>query len=239
MKRESLVSEKALPDAKAESKRRKKAVARLNAFAMQLDIDVNEYSSNVYEGDSLEKLVSSVENFKERACLKALDAFIAAHEDQDSVAALYGVRRTGKTTMMLQEIAAMPEEKRAQCVYMLADDADDVTSVEMDIQILAKKGKRFFFIDEATEISDFISSSNLFADIDARAGRVVVLSGTDSLKIDIAARGKLLDRVKMIHTTRMLFSEWTKITEKNINDHIHYGGLLAAKGYEPDAQFTD
>ena len=146
--------------------------------------------------------------------------------DDIKVCGLYGLRRTGKTVMMLQAIKNLQDWDN--CFYITCsekDSCDDVADLLKDYP----KGK--FFIDEITMMSDFVNSSAVFADIFTSGGTKVTIAGTDSASILFAKMNALYGRMDLLHTTYIPFAEFKHITEKSIEDYIKYGGTLT-NGHE-------
>ncbi|WP_317395503.1 AAA family ATPase [Faecalicoccus pleomorphus] len=171
-----------------------------------------------------------VKNLRERVLLQELKDFIKSDFDKTygKVCLLYGLRRTGKTTMIFQSIAQMSQENQKKSVYINCTEKDTVVQVVRDIQNLYKNGFMYFFLDEVTKMEDFAALSSLFADNLAKKNIKIVLSGTDSLSLWLAKSSALFDRTKIIHTTMIPFYEF-KILYPNatLDDFIEYGGTLS------------
>ncbi|MBO6267499.1 MAG: AAA family ATPase, partial [Synergistaceae bacterium] len=217
-----------------ERKKFKEEISKLLALEIRLGIPCSgEFSSAVSIDEDLEQKIAAVISLRRRSCIADLEDFVR-EKHVDTLFALYGVRRTGKTTMLLQSIADIPAEERKKCAYILADADDTFASLAIDLLNLQRLGKKYIFIDEATALGNFPDESSKFADIHARDGLTIVLSGTDSLKIKLAMRSGLLGRIIETHTTRMLFSEWHAIQGKSLKKYIHSGGILSGKNSERD-----
>jgi len=85
---------------------------------------------------------------------------------------------------------------------------------------------KYVFVDEATKNYDFIKTAGILADAYTFFGKKVVMSGTDSLGFQISKTGELFDRMTMIHTTYISFSEYNHLLGRGIDDYIAYGGLM-------------
>ena len=145
----------------------------------------------------------------------------------DRVCLVYGLRRTGKTTMLRQAIADLSEEKFAKCAYIKARTSDTMADINHDLKALYALGYKYIFIDEVTLMQDFVDSAALFSDVFAAQGMKIVLSGTDSLGFWFAANEELYDRATMIHTTWISFKEHSYLLGINdIDEYIRYGGTL-------------
>lgn len=96
------------------------------------------------------------------------------------------------------------------------------------IEVMSKKGYRYAFIDEATRAEDFIYNASMYADISVRLDHVkIVLTGTDSFKLNRTSQNELFDRIRSVRTTHMPYREWVRISNKrNINDYLRFGGIF-------------
>ena len=149
------------------------------------------------------------------------------------ICGLYGVRRTGKTTAMLQLINEMNYNEMQQSLFVTIpkqnNEKDLLTCRELFILIKSyffEKGYKNFFLDEITNTLNFYNSINLFADSLALCGAKIFITGTDSLVIkDSAGRG-LLGRIKMINTTFMSYAEWIRLNPKSLIDDFAKNGSI-------------
>ena len=207
----------------------------------------SSYRTNVITGDNLRALVFSVRNLRKRDCYKRLHKYMTA-DYAGKVCLLYGLRRTGKTTLLLQAIDELTDEQFGKAVYIKATTDNTMADLNQDLKLLREQGYRYIFVDEITLIEDFIDSAALLSDIYAAMGMKVVLSGTDSLGFWFTLRGELYDRAVTIHTTFIPFREFSRLLRINdIDEYIRYGGTLKAgeiafdddDANEPDASFRD
>lgn len=97
------------------------------------------------------------------------------------VCILYGLRRTGKTTLMLQTISELTQDDFEKSAYIEVSNRDTISSLYSDLDMLKEEGYKYIFIDEVTSLDNFISMSSLFPDVYVRKGMRIVLTGTDSL----------------------------------------------------------
>lgn len=147
--------------------------------------------------------------------------------DMERITALYGLRRTGKTTMIFQALSEMPEDVQEKAVYIKLMRTDNMGKLIDDIYRLREEGFRYIFIDEVTLAEDFIDSASIFSDVFTAMGMHIVLSGTDSLGFWLASGNELYDRVRMIHTTFIPYREYSRLLGiDSIDEYIRYGGML-------------
>lgn len=181
------------------------------------------FETRVMTGGLLQKFCRQVSGFQCREDMKILNAYLHA-KTPGRICLLYGLRRTGKTTMLLQAIADLPADRTA---YIRIMTSDTFAALERDMRKLADLGFQYIFIDEVTLLQDFIDSSSLFSDIYAMMGMKIVLSGTDSLGFLLSVNDELYDRAFTIHTTFIPFREYSRLLNiHDIDEYIRYGGTF-------------
>ena len=155
---------------------------------------------------------------------------------------LYGLRRTGKTTLIRQIIADMNESDFQKSAFIQVKAQDDLAMLNKDLKFLEKQGYKYVFIDEVTLMEDFIEGAALFSDIYAACGMKIVLSGTDSLGFLFTESEELYDRCVTLHTTFIPYREFEKVLGiKGIDEYIRFGGTMSLSGinYNEDSPFAD
>ena len=192
----------------------------------------NYFFSEVKVGQELLDFVEPVRRYKKRECFAELSDYIYGNST-DRVFILYGLRRTGKTTLIRQAILEMPEDMLAQTAFMQITSQVDLTKINLDMRQLKKQGYRYVFIDEITLMEDFIEGAALFSDIFASSGMKIVLSGTDSLGFVFSEDQELYDRCFMTHTTFVPYREFERVLGiKGIDEYIRYGGTMSLGGVD-------
>lgn len=193
-------------------------------------LDEKFFFSSVKTDKELLDFVAPVKNFKKRICYKNLHEYIYGNST-DRVFILYGLRRTGKTTLIRQLIAEMSEEMLMQTAFMQINSTIDLAKLNIDLKQLSKMGYRYVFIDEVTLMNDFIDCAALFSDVYASSGMKIVLSGTDSLGFLFSEDNELYDRCFMTHTTFIPYAEFENVLGiKGIDEYIRYGGTMSLGG---------
>ena len=181
------------------------------------------YDMRVITGSALSDMCGSVEMFDRRECYGLLERYLKSNSS-GKVCLIYGLRRTGKTTLLLQAISQLPA---AETAYIKALSSDDMAMLNRDLKRLKEDGIKYVFVDEITLMSDFIDSASLLSDVYAMMGMKVVLSGTDSLGLMLSTDDELYDRSFTIHTTFIPFREYERLLGKNdIDEYIRYGGTF-------------
>ena len=167
---------------------------------------------------------------------------------ESKVLIVFGIRRTGKTTMLQQAVRALTREEFAKAAYIKARTGDTLETMDDRLSRLHRRGFRYVFVDEVTLLDDFIDGASLFSDVYAPMGMKIVLSGTDSLGFRMTIDQELFDRAYMLHTSFVPFREYSRLLKiDDIDEYISYGGLLRRGekdlddplANEPDASFRD
>lgn len=190
------------------------------------------YFSSVKKGDELRDFVEPVRQYRKRELFERLKEYVYG-TGTDRVFILYGLRRTGKTTMIRQLIAEMPEDMFRKTAYMQITAGIDLAKINLDLRALKKQGCRYVFIDEVTLMDDFIEGAALFSDVFASSGMKVVLSGADSLGFVLSEDSQLYDRCTMLHTTFIPYREFEYVLGiHGIDEYIRYGGTMSLGGID-------
>lgn len=191
-------------------------------------LSTNMFETNIVMGRGLQAMTRGVRNWQKRDCFEKLQTYLNSDET-DRVCLIFGLRRTGKTTLLRQAILEMTEEQFEKTVYIKAKSSDTMASMNRDLSKLFDLGYEYIFIDEVTLMADFIDSAALFSDIYAAQGMKIVLSGTDSLGFWFTLHQELYDRAIMLHTTFIPFKEHSRLLGiDSIDEYIRYGGTLRA-----------
>lgn len=205
---------------------RRKAPKQKRAVSPEYD-----FATNVRVGDSLRAYSASVRSYKKRECFRKLHDFIYYGGGQDKVLILYGLRRTGKTTMIRQILAGMTDADLARAAFIQITAGNTLAEVNRDLKYLEEHGYRYVFLDEVTLMEDFIQGAALFADVFAACGMRLVLSGTDSLGFLFTEDEQLYDRCVLLHTTFIPYREFeTVLGVQGIDEYIRYGGTMSLGG---------
>ncbi|WP_298017768.1 AAA family ATPase [uncultured Dysosmobacter sp.] len=192
--------------------------------------DTHQFSTYVRIGSQLKNLAAPVKKYKRRECYSVLHDFVFG-EQQDKVFILYGLRRTGKTTLIRQAILDMTPEQLNTAAFIQIKAKDTLSGINTDLKYLEDQGYKYVFIDEVTLMEDFIEGAALFSDIYASSGMKIVLSGTDSLGFIFTEHEQLYDRCILLHTTIIPYREFeTVLGIEGIDEYIRYGGTMSMGG---------
>jgi len=216
---------------------------KYNSFCRKLETYINGgvsvvsekadlFRTNVTIGDGIAGLYESVKNYKKRECYNTLKKFLDG-EYYGRICILYGLRRTGKTTLLFQTLGELPKDKTA---YIKIRTTDNMSNLTKDLDLLFQRGFRYVLIDEVTLMEDFINTAAVLSDIFSAMGMKIAVSGTDSLGFAMADRDELYDRNVMIHTSFIPFREYAYLLGiDTVDKYIEYGGTLKME----DMSFDD
>lgn len=198
------------------------------------------FKTTVRTGSRLKAQIAVTKKYKKRECIRELREYIFGSRT-DKVFVIYGLRRTGKTTMIRQILTELSETEFQKAAFIQVRSKDSLTDIDGDLRLLEEKGFQYVFIDEVTLMEDFIEGAALFSDIYASSGMKIVLSGTDSLGFAFSKEEQLYDRCIMMHTTFIPYREFEEVLGiKGIDEYIRYGGTMSLSGinYNEDAIFS-
>ena len=191
-----------------------------------------EFFSYVLRGKDLKEFAQPTVQWKKRECFTKIHDYVYGNST-DRVFILYGLRRTGKTTLIRQLIAEMSEDMLAKTAFMQVNNTLNLARMNLDLKRLSDLGYRYLFIDEVTLMDDFIEGAALFSDVYATRGIKIVLSGTDSLGFIFSEDRELYDRCYMLHTTFVSYREFEDVLGvKGIDEYIRYGGTMSLGGVD-------
>lgn len=188
------------------------------------------FKTMVRTGDNLKAQIELTKKYKKRECFTQLKDYILGPSN-DKVLILYGLRRTGKTTLIRQMLLELSDEEFNKAAFIQISSGDCLSDVDSDLRKLETNGFKYIFIDEVTLMEDFIEGAAIFSDIYASSGMKIVLSGTDSLGFAFTSKEQLYDRCIMIHTTFIPYREFENVLGiYGIDEYIRYGGTMSLSG---------
>ena len=239
-----------VPELKAQIEKRKVLEKQLKELKLLVvpeeDPETEEeeqlaFKTTVRVGKQLKSQIALTKKYRKRECIKELREYILGGQ-LDKVFIIYGLRRTGKTTMIRQILTELSDTEFMKAAFIQVRSKDTLADVDADLRLLEEKGFKYVFIDEVTLIEDFIEGAAIFADIYASSGMKIVLSGTDSLGFAFSKEEQLYDRCIMLHTTFIPYREFEDVLGiKGIDEYIRYGGTMSLGGinYNADATFSN
>ena len=246
---ENYLSFEQVPELKNQIEKRKKLEKDLKLLKEQ--VVPEEYSkesdeqlsfkTTVRTGRQLKAQIALTRTYKKRECIKELRDYVFGKQ-QDKVFIIYGLRRTGKTTMIRQILTEFTETEFKKAAFIQVRSKDTLSDIDADLRLLEEKGYKYIFIDEVTLMEDFIEGAALFSDIYASSGMKIILSGTDSLGFAFTKEEQLYDRCILLHTTFIPYREFEEVLGiSGIDEYIRYGGTMSLGGvnYNSDTTFSD
>ncbi len=190
----------------------------------------NAFRTNILIGDALKKYVNPIIKLQHRDCFGVLADYLE-RDYSGKVFILYGLRRTGKTTLIKQAIASLSQKDFERTAFIQVNTGDTLADINSDLMWLSKNGYKNVFLDEVTFAVDFIEGASLLSDIYAASGMHIVLSGTDSLGFIFSKSEELYDRCIMLHTTFIPYREFERVLGiVGIDEYIRYGGTMSLGG---------
>ena len=248
-KKEQFIPEEEVIPLRAQIEKRKELQAQRtelkkqlpNGSKKKLPEDKAEYITMVRSGPELRAFMTPALKYRRRECYTRLQEYVFGPQ-QDKVFVIYGLRRTGKTTMIRQILANMDDGMLNQAAFIQVTAKNTLAEVNKDLRALEKNGCRYVFLDEVTLMEDFIDGAAVFSDIFAASGMKIVLSGTDSLGFLFTEDEQLYDRCIMLHTTFIPYREFEQVLGiKGIDEYIRYGGTMSMSGvnYNENSPFAN
>ena len=235
-RREKYIPAEEVDSFRKQIERRKELEKERKALQKQLPrksvsaASAHTFASNILAGEALRTFSASIRRYRRRECFRQLHDYIYG-EPQDKVFILYGLRRTGKTTMIRQIFAEMSDAELSKAAFIQITARDTLANVNRDLKELEEQGFRYVFLDEVTLMEDFIEGAALFSDVFAACGMKIVLSGTDSLGFLFTEDEQLYDRCILLHTTFIPYREFESVLGiRGIDAYIRYGGTMSLGG---------
>ena len=177
-----------------------------------------------FTGDTLKNIprLQEIDAYKKRFCFDQLKDYISKSNTR-KVMSIYGLRRTGKTVLMLQLLNEIGDSEKT--CFIRCEKGDGIQDLKNVLNDNLKCD--YFFVDEVTKLEDFIECSSILADKYSELyAKKIIMAGTDSLGFYLAKKDELYDRTYMIHTTYIPYKEYNYLLGKGLEDYIMYGGTL-------------
>lgn len=235
-RREKYIPAEEVDSFQKQVERRKALEKELKVLQKQLPkksvsaVSAHTFATNIRTGEALRTFSASVRKYRKRECFRQLHDYIYG-EQQDKVFILYGLRRTGKTTMIRQIFVEMSDAELSKAAFIQITARDTLADVNHDLKALEEQGFRYVFLDEVTLMEDFIEGAALFSDVFAACGMKIVLSGTDSLGFLFTEDEQLYDRCILLHTTFIPYREFESVLGiHGIDEYICFGGTMSLGG---------
>lgn len=144
----------------------------------------------------------------------------------NKICIVHGIRRTGKTTSLMQTIRRLISDGVSANDIGYIDIGDEVKDIKSFINKLKELRVKYLFIDEVTFIHGFDGESSYLANHLAKRMRIVV-TGTDSYVFPKAQMNALYDRAVTIHSTYIPYNEYSRLFSiDNPREYMTSGGII-------------
>jgi len=120
--------------------------------SLGLEVTSVSFETNVVIGRDLYAMIEGVRDWEKRDCFEQVQKYING-SGYGRVCLVYGLRRTGKTTMLLQALNEMSEEQFGKAAYIKARSSDTMAAMNRDLKKLQECGYKYIFVDEVTLMS--------------------------------------------------------------------------------------
>lgn len=202
-------------------------------------VDITKNTTIFSTNEDIEKLYNPYKKYKRRELYKDIDNWIQS-DTRGRILGLYGLRRTGKTVLLLQ-ICQEYINKGYKVAYAELSYSTDRNEFFKELDIIAKSLEyKLIVIDEITYLNGFLQWSNKLADFYSKIGNNIIISGTQSLLIEMARLKTLYDRIDLVNTTYISFKEFSRLLNENdILTYIKYGGVLSTSRSIRQRTFDD
>lgn len=170
----------------------------------------------------------TVQFTKRRKAYEEVEEYVKSDKRDTKICAIYGIRRTGKSTLMEQVAQNLSKEQKLKAWFITCNNDTDFYDVVAFITKMLENGDKYFFIDEITSAKNFQNIGQVLSDVFVKMDNAkIVVTGTDSLGLSLVHRGMMYDRIKFVPTTYTSFSEYSNLTGiDDIDDYVKFGSTL-------------
>lgn len=139
------------------------------------------------------------------------------------VCAVYGLRRTGKTVLLMQAFRYCKEHSIPARMFTIPEDHGiTIDDLCRKLDCLIEEGIKVALIDEITFIEDFQKRGSRLANEYASKRLAIIIAGTNSLGIYMAGKSTLLGRLCRVDTSYMPFREFKMLfPDKSLEEYMH------------------
>ena len=138
------------------------------------------------------------------------------------VVLLVGMKGTGKTTLMMQEILRIGDFDRT--IFIQCDEGDRDSMDAFEEIIKDNQDRKYIFVSEVAIMKDFIPSAAKFSDLYISSR--YIFSGTDSFSMTLAMEDELFDRAHAFHMIPLFYSEAHRVFHQDFEIYLRYGGRI-------------
>lgn len=152
------------------------------------------------------------------------DSLYRSVKQSSKIVALYGLRRTGKTVLLIQLAQKLISEGNNICYILISKGAEARDLFNTLDKIKSKYD--YIIIDEITYLDGFVCWANQL-EMYNNSETKLVIAGTQSFALYMSKNDILLDRIDFIDTTYISFKEYNRLFNgTTLTDYIQNGGVL-------------
>lgn len=167
------------------------------------------------------KKFKNIKNFKERKEINELEEYIKNKEPINRIKIISGLRRSGKTTLLIQTCFKVIDQNPILVQVQKGDNVLDI------LEILENYNGKYIFIDEITDIGD-VYNLNLLYDKISMQGKKIIISGTYSVIFNILLDRNLYDRATILTLEPLNIISYEEILgDYEINKYLKNNGLFS------------
>lgn len=185
----------------------------------------------VCTGETLKDELDLIKGYNKRYCFSEL---MQSFSTSRNITIVYGVRRTGKTVLLLQAIYELLKQgvSSSKILYCSAKEGVEFGDIdEFLITAADRLGIDYLFVDEFTYISfepnGRYKQGNLGIYSESFAGKHFIFSGTNSAFFIALENGIWYDRFSKVNTSYISYKEFEHLyPNSTLKEYINAGGLL-------------
>lgn len=207
-------------------------------IVMHTPVSSNTQGYRVYTGNSLTALVTGVTKGKNRryAVEQVIDRL--KNYEAGKVCVVKGLRRTGKTTAILQAVQVLLTNGVSDTSIGFITATTEASALEV-VGLIEASHWEYVFVDEVTHLNGLLDILKDISDNIAMFKKVV-LTGTDSYVWPMAACDVLYGRTLPVDLTYMSLKEYCEVFPERVKGYTkfeliayfcRFGGVLSVSEY--------
>lgn len=183
-----------------------------------------------YTGDILRKYIKSFGalKYKERNFVKTIEHYVTKSKSH-RVLSISGLKGTGKTTGILQGLYKLNRFEDIVYISVQADSNPEATDIKQFIDN-NYFNKPIIVIDNITNANGIIDNISFLSDEYASSGKKVIISGTDSLAIELCIKNSLYQKNINKKVTFISYEESRRILDLSLSEYLQFGSLFLEDG---------
>ena len=187
----------------------------------------------MYKGFSVQKFsdIQELDYENTRECINEIFDFLDSTETRGKICALFGLRRTGKTTLLQQAAKEIPVSEQDKGYFIVCDETGcNFRDIMLFLENAVKEGAKYFFIDEITYAKDFLGNAAYLANgLSQLNGAKIIVSGTNSLGLSLISKDAMYDRIHFVNTSYISVSEYCLLAGSvSVDDYIKAACVLGS-----------